>query len=254
MKGMDREMTKIQNYVENVFSGIPKTKEAVEMKLGIIDSMEEKYAELIAGGKNEHEAFGEVIADFGSIDEIRQELGYDGEERSEPAAGSLHQTGRKLDAEFQKEYEQFKKKFAIAITAGVALCILAVIAMLVLDEIMPESSNIPLVAFLLIILAAVCLFIYFGMQEEKYERQKRQSIADTEIDEALRQQILEEISSSKKNPVADSLCGIIMLAATVLFLLLGFLKGMWHPGWIVFPVGGILCGIVNIIAQMVKKS
>ena len=61
MKGMDREMTKIQNYVENVFSGIPKTKEAVEMKLGIIDSMEEKYAELIAGGKNEHEAFGEVI-------------------------------------------------------------------------------------------------------------------------------------------------------------------------------------------------
>ena len=126
--------------------------------------------------------------------------------------------------------------------------------MLVLDEIMPESSNIPLVAFLLIILAAVCLFIYFGMQEEKYERQKRQSIADTEIDEALRQQILEEISSSKKNPVADSLCGIIMLAATVLFLLLGFLKGMWHPGWIVFPVGGILCGIVNIIAQMVKKS
>lgn len=68
-------MTKIQNYVENVFAGLPKTKEAVEMKLGIIDSMEEKYSELLSMGKNENEAFGEVIADFGSIEEIREELG-----------------------------------------------------------------------------------------------------------------------------------------------------------------------------------
>ena len=29
--------------------------------------------------------------------------------------------------------------------------------------------------------------------------------------------------------------------ATALFLVLGFVGGWWHPAWVVFPVGGIIC-------------
>lgn len=43
---------------------------------------------------------------------------------------------------------------------------------------------------------------------------------------------------------------MIMLAATAIFLVLGFLKGLWHPGWIVFPVGGIVCGAVNVVLNI----
>lgn len=42
-----------------------------------------------------------------------------------------------------------------------------------------------------------------------------------------------------------------MLAATAIFLLLGFTRGLWHPGWVVFPIAGILCGIVDSLR---KKS
>ena len=40
---------------------------------------------------------------------------------------------------------------------------------------------------------------------------------------------------------------IIMLLATAIFLLLGFVWELWHPGWVIFPVGGIFCGIVSAI-------
>ena len=49
------------------------------------------------------------------------------------------------------------------------------------------------------------------------------------------------------NSLAGKLSSVIMLLATVAFLLLGFLGGLWHPGWVVFPVGGILCAVVGVI-------
>lgn len=48
--------------------------------------------------------------------------------------------------------------------------------------------------------------------------------------------------------------GIIMLTATVVFLLCGFLWNLWHPAWVVFPAGGILCGIVSEIEKAIRKD
>lgn len=47
--------------------------------------------------------------------------------------------------------------------------------------------------------------------------------------------------------------GVIMLTATAIFLLCGFLGNLWHPAWVVFPVGGILCGIVESVRNGLKK-
>lgn len=41
--------------------------------------------------------------------------------------------------------------------------------------------------------------------------------------------------------------GAIMLTATAIYLLLGFVWDLWHPGWVVFPIGGILCGILHTL-------
>lgn len=49
------------------------------------------------------------------------------------------------------------------------------------------------------------------------------------------------------NPLVGKTCGTIMLSATLIFLLCGFLGDLWSSAWIVFPVGGILCGIISII-------
>lgn len=38
--------------------------------------------------------------------------------------------------------------------------------------------------------------------------------------------------------------GAIMLAATAIFLAAGFLFDAWHPAWVVFPIGGLLCAMI----------
>lgn len=43
--------------------------------------------------------------------------------------------------------------------------------------------------------------------------------------------------------------GAIMLTATAIFLFLGFTQNLWHPGWVVFPIGGIACGIVESLQK-----
>lgn len=67
-------MEKIITYVNNVFSSCPHTEEAARIKMQFIDTLIEKYQALIAEGKNEHEAFGTVIAGFGDIEEIKKTL------------------------------------------------------------------------------------------------------------------------------------------------------------------------------------
>ncbi len=43
----------------------------------------------------------------------------------------------------------------------------------------------------------------------------------------------------------DPRSGVIMSLATALFLFFGFVFHAWHPAWVVFPIGGILCGALN---------
>jgi hypothetical protein len=69
------QMDKLTNYIENVFASLLKTKEVVEMKLNMLEHMQDKYNALLVQGKNENEAFGIVVAGFGSIEEIKAELG-----------------------------------------------------------------------------------------------------------------------------------------------------------------------------------
>ena len=49
----------------------------------------------------------------------------------------------------------------------------------------------------------------------------------------------------ERSKTSRDVSGIIMLLATALYLLLGFCGNLWHPGWVVFPVAGILCAIID---------
>jgi len=61
--------------LDNVFAAFPQTDKVQALKRDMLAGMEEKYLTLRQSGNSEHEAVGIVIANFGSIDEIRMELG-----------------------------------------------------------------------------------------------------------------------------------------------------------------------------------
>lgn len=77
------------------------------------------------------------------------------------------------------------------------------------------------------------------MQSKKYEKIKQE---------------YEGVESESKNQIVDSVCGIIMLSATVIFLVAGFLGNAWNHAWVVCPVGGIICAIVSTLFSIERNK
>ena len=122
-------MEKIRAFVDNMFLSLPDTPEVQEAKAHILEGMLDRYEALLGQGKNENEAFGTVIGEFGSMEELRRELGLgSGEE------GNCLESPAAPPVPFpREEYEVFRRRYPVAIAGGVVLCILAIVAWLLLD-------------------------------------------------------------------------------------------------------------------------
>ena len=68
-------MDAIRNYLETMFLNLPNTPEVYKAKNELWQMMEDKYTELISEGKSENEAVGTVIAEFGNLNDLAQDLG-----------------------------------------------------------------------------------------------------------------------------------------------------------------------------------
>jgi len=68
------KMETIRQYVENLFSEVYETPETQVIKEEMISDMEDRYEFLISKGMRDNEALGQVITEFGNIDEIIKEF------------------------------------------------------------------------------------------------------------------------------------------------------------------------------------
>lgn len=68
-------MDRIKKYLDNLFLGLPETPDVLRAKAELMQMMEDKYEELIKEGKSEEETFGIVVSEFGSLQELAEELG-----------------------------------------------------------------------------------------------------------------------------------------------------------------------------------
>lgn len=81
-------MTKLNDYIDNMFMGLPDSQEVRLAKQMITDNMTGKYEELLGEGKNEAEAFGTTVAEFGSVRELSKEMGWDFWDTPQDPAGA----------------------------------------------------------------------------------------------------------------------------------------------------------------------
>lgn len=131
---------------------------------------------------------------------------------------------------------QRKSKVTFKITAGVVLCILSVVPVIVCAVIITESSKneFPIlvsVAFLLVLVGiAVSMFITGGMEEEAYK------IILQEKEFSVRKK------SGKK--VEDLIAAIYWPFVVIAYLVWSFMSGAWGITWIIWPVAGILYDVV----------
>lgn len=141
-----------------------------------------------------------------------------------------------------EESERFDRRFPLYIAGGVALILLGVIFLVCCPLFIPQfdspsHSAFATGVFLFILAAGVMLIVYGAMTKARYN-----------TGEYNRE------SAGAESEEKDSWSGAIMLTATAAFLLMGFVWNLWHPGWVVFPIGGILCGIVSSIRSARNAS
>lgn len=153
--------------------------------------------------------------------------------------GIAHSDFRKVHPDIPPLYNAdavaaFHKIFRIGIAAAVAAVLAAVAVLIGLSLFWRNEAYGGLAActvFFLVIAVAVAALVYLGIQYSKYHGSGAEAGSDS--------------YRYKPDEAADRRCGFIMSAATIIFLVAGFVFNAWHPAWIVFPVGGLLCGMVS---------
>ena len=153
----------------------------------------------------------------------------------------------------ENEESTFNKKFTIIVTCGVVLILIGVVIMIgveatspVISQNIPDSFDLDGIAgsvFLLLIAVAVTGFVYAGIQKIKYNIEEYNLSNDKESD------------YYKKEELKGHISGCLMLVATIIYLILGFVYDKWGmPSIVVFPVFAIGCGIVSIIIDTIHKK
>ena len=137
---------------------------------------------------------------------------------------------------FQKEEKRKQQRsFTVKIACGLALIFIGLVVVLgILDR---EQLLLVSVACMLLLIGAAChLFITAGILNELYADPVKA--------------LMSEERKKSMHSTEDAVGGIVMTLATVVFLLCGFVFHAWHPAWIAFPIGGVLCGVISSVLKL----
>lgn len=220
-------METIRNYIEVMFASLPQTEDVLQVKEDMLSNIEEKYHTMRASGITEDETVGKIIASIGSVNELRAEFGIEGEPERKAAAAP------KVSQEIIDEYKAYTAKQHVYVAIAVAFFILSPCAYLFFDRFL-GMDTISAVAFFAFIAIGVGLCIIAGRYDDYYENVFK--LSDKE-------------GKHGKNKYTSLFAAIIFPLATIVYLAIGFVWHLWHPGWVIFPICGILTGIIGAIEE-----
>ncbi len=151
----------------------------------------------------------------------------------------------------EEEKEQAYRKFTVRMAAGIGIILVDVLLFMVLgirldsvaDLALTEKlENMGMGIFMLFLTPGVSVLVYGGLQKDKFDIKnynKENSLSPTK---------------KKRDALKAKICGCIMLAALTVYLVCMFTDIEWSTSWLVFVVGGILCGVVSIILSKDEDS
>ena len=142
----------------------------------------------------------------------------------------------------KERYDAREHEFAVRTACGVVMCILGVVPLLVVTIVIQNElwELVMVVLLLMIIAAAVYLFVLVGMEKGAYE------------------QLLQIGDYTREGKAANKTVARISAAywclATAIYLAYSFWSGDWGESWIVWPVAGVLFfAIAGVIHAKQRK-
>lgn len=184
-------------------------------------------------------------------------------------AGIMHGDFRRRHPYVQDFYTNEDKSrasvvLAIGVAIGAVLILAGVCVRVFCDEFVADGdAGWPDSVLLACVAAAVFCFIMSGMTHDKVNVDKYNREAEEESVREGRSVPHPTMSESDRfyRRLTGAICGVIMLLATVVALLMLFLgtagsdADAWMKVfWVPWPIGGVLCGVVDIIVSLVKEA
>ncbi|MCL1949882.1 MAG: permease prefix domain 1-containing protein [Turicibacter sp.] len=210
----------LENYVDAMFRDFPETEEMLELKQTILESMEAKYDDLLADGKNEQEALGTVIAQFGDIEELKEAYSIEPEEREHSRKTvNINASGVKIRIDKDSD----SKKLHISNDDDLD------IEDIIEPEVKKKHKN-RLSDIWVPISVAVFLLSGFvwGIWNPSWALIPMTALVTDSLYRFRRRK---------------SLSSIVVPLAVAIYLYLGAWHGLWHPAWVIIPVTAIITSV-----------
>ena len=147
----------------------------------------------------------------------------------------------------KEQRDRFLNRYPFLITLPIVLFFLAVVWLILLGEraeqLGERAEAILVGVFLTAVALGVAVLVWAALRKGKYDIAQWNKQHDPSP---------EAVAQRKK---VGKVCGAIMLAATVVYMILGFgsmaLEGDyggswgWAWGWIVYPIAGVICALAS---------
>lgn len=216
---------KIKNYIEVLFSDVPRTKKSVELKEEMLSNMTDRYNDYVAEGKSENQAYSLVVANLGDIDEMLAEV--------------MPTESDKKQADF------YRVRNAKNITIAVVLYILSPFSLIAISEIGGafisgvDMGTVGVLVMFLLIAIATGILVYNSMSMPK-------EFKTPDEDDAFSQKLSKTPEGRKLKAAMNIYWSII----TILYFCISFLSGAWSITWIIFLIAGVLDSIIKTIYEI----
>lgn len=216
---------KIKNYVDVLFTDVPRGKKASELKEEMLSNMSERFEDYIYQGKTENQAYSLVVSNMGDVDELLAQV--------------------MPDADFKTEAKFYRKRNARNTAIGVAMYIIGAAVLIAFATIgefvgMEEvSSIIGLLILLLLTAVATGLIIYTNMSTPlEYKDYDEQTARE------------KKRYASKNGKLFESLMSIYWTIITCVYLAISFITHEWGITWIIWVLAGVFSQIIEVIFEM----
>ena len=204
----DGKMKIIEEFIDSLFSGVVETSETKQLKADLLANAEDRYEDLLSQGKSENEAIGTIISEFGTIDELMEELNLENKQVDE-TNDSMNGLPE-ISVEEGLDYLAVQRKGAIQIGLGVVAIMVGVGLLVGMRGVL--SNGLGLVCLFIGVAIGVPLFIVAGNRFVAMDKQLGQRL----IPIKLKKEVAQREQSFQRS-------FIFCMAAGVVFCILGLI-------------------------------
>ncbi len=248
--------TRLKDYIEMIFSDAPVCARTEELKEEMYANVCDKYEDLIAEGKSETAAYNACVASIGDISELIDSIREEQKDYTDESEleGEEENSERYFTISQQEEIRTFRKKAGIMNAVAIALYMLCWVPLVLMSSLAEAlGGNVDVWSTVGVVVMMVIIAVATGLQAMKsYIRPV--FLKKKEFDDDGEKIKKSEKIKKRKNPALRAISSGLWTITVVAYLLMGFLMGLWHPGWIIFIIATAIDNAIEAIFEIAGKK